>query len=258
MNLPDFLTNLRTKIFLIFVLFIVSSVAITLVTIRLNNQQFIFTNQRLKLEVLSNKTLKVLRLGQDFFVFETINPNYFRTGNSSYLADHKKAVQDLHATIAELRKTYDVNPEVMLQIDSVQVKLADYSKLFNRLVTKIELRGFKDYGLEGEMRSSIHRVEQYQDRVSQNLVLTLRRHEKDYLLRADSSYRRQLEMTAEDFVTDVENSNKLSQAEKERVKELLGDYGPLSRAKPYNRRDRERNSRPAKQYPRNRSRTSAR
>ena len=55
------------------------------------------------------------------------------------------------------------------------------------LVEKLRYRGFKDYGLEGKMREAIHELQSI-DSLNQISLLTLRRHEKDFMLRKDYYY----------------------------------------------------------------------
>ncbi|TYA70119.1 response regulator [Seonamhaeicola marinus] len=47
--------------------------------------------------------------------------------------------------------------------------------------------GFKDYGSIGKMRSIAHKIEN-ENKLKNEFILQLRRHEKDFLLRSDSSY----------------------------------------------------------------------
>jgi GAF domain-containing protein len=62
------------------------------------------------------------------------------------------------------------------------------SLAFSQLLQLYEQRGFKDHGLEGDLRSAIHAVEQSQYDYDLGLMLMLRRHEKDFFLRKDLKY----------------------------------------------------------------------
>jgi signal transduction histidine kinase len=64
-----------------------------------------------------------------------------------------------------------------------------YNRKFDRLEGLVFQKGFKNYGLEGEMRLHAHALEEL-DSDNRNIVniLNLRRHEKDFFLRHDTTY----------------------------------------------------------------------
>lgn len=61
-----------------------------------------------------------------------------------------------------------------------------YELHFGQLKEALQKRGFKDYGLEGQMRRVAHALEA--TALDRAAVLTLRRHEKDFFLRRDQQY----------------------------------------------------------------------
>ncbi len=63
-----------------------------------------------------------------------------------------------------------------------------YRDNFHGLVDILKKRGFKDHGVEGELRKSIHAVEDAPYAYDKALMLMLRRHEKDFFLRRDERY----------------------------------------------------------------------
>lgn len=73
--------------------------------------------------------------------------------------------------------------------------------------------GFKDYGSIGEMRSIAHKLEDNRN-IDNEYILQLRRHEKDFLLRSDSSYIDKLNALTSILIhrekTNLETSKKLS------------------------------------------------
>ncbi len=71
------------------------------------------------------------------------------------------------------------------KIDSL---LENYNVTFIMLVETLRKRGFKDFGLEGTMRSYAHQLETNNTISVQNL-LTLRRYEKDFFLRKEEGYK---------------------------------------------------------------------
>jgi signal transduction histidine kinase len=140
-----------------------------------------FSNQRMQI-------IQLLSTDLDFLRFETVNVNYFRTDQSSLLLRRKTLKHSIEQTQDILRtgvaKWSFVDRVALQRIDSA---LKTYDATFNVLVDRIKARGFKDFGLEGRMRDQAHLLE---NETALNLadVLTLRRHEKDFLLRKEKQY----------------------------------------------------------------------
>lgn len=65
---------------------------------------------------------------------------------------------------------------------------AEYDNNYNILIYLYKLKGFKDFGLEGKMREYAHNIYEFDDRDIKLELLTLRKHEKDFLLRKDLNY----------------------------------------------------------------------
>ncbi len=86
-------------------------------------------------------------------------------------------------TLLKIKANYDTLNSVFLKV----------SQLFNE-------RGFKNHGIEGRMRKSAHILENNPD-TDKALVLTLRKHEKDFFIRKDKSYLKAFDQT----VSDLEN-----------------------------------------------------
>lgn len=78
--------------------------------------------------------------------------------------------------------------EETLKVSEIRMGLKKVSGVFNAITEKLIRRGFKDYGLEGALRKSIHEVEKADFKYDKADLLTLRRHEKDFFLRKDVKY----------------------------------------------------------------------
>jgi hypothetical protein len=131
------------------------------------------------IELQHGISLEIFKTDVDFFGYELNNAEFYRTGQSVYLERHDSLMRLFNVSFQESdqeevdKKTGDV--------------LNSYDSAFKEIVRKIKQRGFKDYGLEGKMRSFAHQLEQGK-LISPVDYLTLRRHEKDYLLRSDKGY----------------------------------------------------------------------
>ena len=110
------------------------------------------------------------------YLTKGIHPDY-----THYTEALKKAKQK--ATALESYKDEDINHIIQPTLDSLSANLEKGHKI-NKINRQ---RGFNDYGIEGEMRDKIHRIEQLQG-LDQAKLLTLRRNEKDYFLRHSPKY----------------------------------------------------------------------
>lgn len=134
-------------------------------------------------------TLNLLKTDNDFFDFEVTNETYFRTRASSLLTKRDSLSTLLASGIAAASRATAQNGYPfrthLLAIDSLTQL---YNKGFAELEILIWERGYKEAGIEGKMRSHAHALENPELNIPLVNVLSLRRHEKDFLLRHDSVY----------------------------------------------------------------------
>lgn len=134
-------------------------------------------------------TLSLMKSDNDFFDLETIHEAYFATHNSSFLERRDSINKLIAARIAWLtRREQDHPDEIRRQLVAIDSALAIYNRKFSELESLVFRKGFKDYGVEGAMRSHAHELEETLNKRYLSNLLYLRRHEKDFLLRNDTSY----------------------------------------------------------------------
>lgn len=138
---------------------------------------------------LETHTLNLIKSDNDFFDQETINRHYFRTHQSKFLIVHDTLVKSITANIKNIidqeSKSSEALAHVLHNIDST---LNLYDARFRRIEALSFQRGFMNYGVEGSMRYHAHALEQFSRAIDQIDLLSLRRHEKDFLLRNDTTY----------------------------------------------------------------------
>lgn len=143
-----------------------------------------------KISQLEIYTLSLIKSDNDFFDLEVINEDYFKTRKSHFLKvrDSLNAFikVELSGLLQDIRRNdYSIQSN-LLSLDST---LTLYNRKFDRLEGLVYQKGFKNYGLEGEMRLHAHALEEL-DVDNKHIVniLNLRRHEKDFFLRHDTTY----------------------------------------------------------------------
>ena len=92
------------------------------------------------------------------------------------------------------------------------------------LINLIRKRGFKDDGLEGRMRDQVHQIEDMAYGISKIDLLTLRRHEKDYIIRKDKKYAQLLEEKVVEIIQQIETSGNLNPDNKKEILGLISGY----------------------------------
>ncbi|MBI3142354.1 MAG: hypothetical protein HYZ16_05970 [Bacteroidetes bacterium] len=125
---------------------------------------------------------------QAFMLTDSRNENYHRYGTSSYVASslyHNKA---LVSNLNKL-KEHPLGISQIRLLDSLFVLARQHQDLFVQVEQNIRRKGFKDYGIEGDMRRHIHEIENNPGlNVNKESVLQLRRHEKDFIIRQSNYY----------------------------------------------------------------------
>lgn len=159
--------------------------------IRKNEEAYMQFNRNI--ERLSNCMLRDIKVTRDFFSNETINTNYFQTAKSPYLDEHKRICRQIHGLLDMLlKKDQSLKMNTRGDLDRLYKNFNVYLSCVDSIIEKINLRGFKDYGLEGRMRSLAHKLENLSPLIGEANVLTLRKHEKDFIIRQDSVYQTKL------------------------------------------------------------------
>ncbi|MFY0689890.1 MAG: methyl-accepting chemotaxis protein [Cyclobacteriaceae bacterium] len=143
-------------------------------------------------------TLQLRRAEKDFMLREFTNPDFFETGNSKYLDKFATTLEANKALLEQIRTNALIEDyDLKTQVSGVPPLFDQYSAKFIKFTISGKERGFKDYGLIGNMRNAIYDVQTYVTDASLKAdVLTLRKHEKDYLLRQDLQYQTKLANTA--------------------------------------------------------------
>jgi serine phosphatase RsbU (regulator of sigma subunit) len=166
----------------------------------------------------------VNKLEKDFFTDEAINPDFYRTGKSEYLYRRERVLNTIYTKIEALRQFPEISQfELLSDLDEVKKDIDEYCKVFNKLHELVLIRGFKDYGLEGKMRESIHAIEESPYPLDKTILLTVRRHEKDFILRKDEDYVRKNILALRELEEDVIKKIKQVEAQKE-VRYLINNY----------------------------------
>lgn len=228
--------KMRNKLFLAFLVMIsllvlISAVAligqnrVTTTVDDLINRDFRLTELSLKSDV----AMLMARRGEKDYLLRYKEVG-FEEANLKYVTQVKTEAANLRQNMLEV-KNLGIDKQVTAQAEAVDQAITEYETTFLATVAQIEKRGYVDSGIEGQFREKVHEIETAVD--SNHLdntllvdLLTMRRHEKDYLLRGDEKYIVKLHETVVQFKKDLSGVD-LNPSEKEHLVTLADEYQAL-------------------------------
>jgi serine phosphatase RsbU (regulator of sigma subunit) len=143
--------------------------------------------------------LKAQSAQNDFLLQDAINTDFFKNESSTYASAH----DSISSLIATELSTLCQNPIIErlgheAEFSNLAALHTTYRETFEKLVKILLIRGFQNYGLEGEMRDYAHRLEEeFSAEIPAADILMLRRHEKDFIIRRDLKYQDKFERQIE-------------------------------------------------------------
>ena len=178
---------------------------------------------------LETSTLRLRKHEKDFLAREIISPAFYQSGKSKYQALFNKDLKQAIHYIDSLKiGNFYAKAGVEKEVNEIKPQFELYTRLFKQLVNEHKIKGFKDYGLVGEMRTAIHEVEDILNKIDEGNdikvhLLMLRRHEKDFFIRKDLKYVEKFWKEAEKIQNALTKS-KLSLEKKGIINQLIANY----------------------------------
>ena len=175
---------------------------------------------------LNNFTDKTYNVSKDFSTNIKNFQSFLLTGYKEKDFYIDKNQKDIDLYINNLRRQKVIVTEILkesrilnIDINQPMTKLSTDIDSLHKSVIKFKeialVRGFKDYGYEGKMRDKAHLLEE-KSSLDKIILLQLRRHEKDYLLRAEEIYFLEFDKLITNTIRDKQDDSY--------TKQLLIDY----------------------------------
>ncbi|MCS7019052.1 MAG: GAF domain-containing protein [Cytophagales bacterium] len=143
-------------------------------------------------DVLRQINLQVERaakLEKDFYIIETINPDFYETGKSELVSQHSLLLDNIKQSLANLQQHPMLqDADLDSKLDSVAAEIDLFRTLFDSLVNMQRKRGFKNFGLEGEVQAAISRVANSGYLLNELTIANIRKLEKDFLMQKNPAY----------------------------------------------------------------------
>jgi PAS domain S-box-containing protein len=215
--------KIKTKLFLAFFFLILSAGVIGGISYLYLRNITNYQSYRNEVEQLKNLTLRAKGLQKDFLANDAKSSDYMRNDKSGTMAEFLTVKEQTEKGF-KLLKNHQITKELALEepLNKSQDAWQNYHQIFQQLVEKVRYRGFKDYGLEGEMREYAHQLEALKEVIDEAQLLTLRRHEKDFIIRKETDYIAKLHRTAADIIGALKNNDSI--ADKENLIATIKNY----------------------------------
>jgi methyl-accepting chemotaxis protein len=146
------------------------------------------------------------------------------------IAAHNEIVNSTVSYLPEIERLAGALPEndPIRKADAFRAAINNYTIRFANVASAQKLIGFNENdGLQRKLRSAVHTVEAQLKKYDQPrlavLMLMMRRHEKDFMLRGDEKYGDELRKRADEFVAELKNAD-LPAETKAEISKLVDIY----------------------------------
>jgi methyl-accepting chemotaxis protein len=162
-----------------------------------------------------------------FFNARRAEKDYILRLNTKYIDKHKNNSENIHGEIAELRVLLD-NPEDKEALARINDAYTAYEEQFDLVTDLLTQKGLtEEDGLRGKLRKAVHGVEsklkEYNEADLMVIMLMMRRHEKDFLLRKNAKYIDRMGLRHAEFEQLIALSS-IPEAERKGILSLMSTY----------------------------------
>lgn len=142
----------------------------------------------------------VVQAEQQMLLVDRVNPDFMEEGNSPRTVTRDSVLDLLYLHLDTVIKSPEISEFGLTEgLQQVMNDVDHENSVFGMLKDTLLHRGFKSYGAVGDLRKSIHGVEDNDAEYDRAFMLMLRRHEKDFFLRKDIKYLGKFNNSITDF-----------------------------------------------------------
>lgn len=168
--------------------------------------------------------LKDTKSVNDFLTVEPDNIEFFSRGQSPYLTYHLQVSEKMQEDLQYIRKSNHTGSfGIIGQINSLAAELHQYDYLFDSLIYLVYKRGYRNFGLEGELFDYGELLESAPGLTNRN-VYQLRKIENDYFFNNDTSSVESFKKLIPSLSTILSGNDRLSAEAKAKTRDLLSSY----------------------------------
>jgi PAS domain S-box-containing protein len=176
------------------------------------------------ISLLYIKFLKDTKSVNDFLSLEPANADFFTKGTSPYLNAHMQSSKELSTSLQHIRNSKQINAfGISDKLDLLTGQLNQYNYLFDSLVYLVYKRGYRNFGLEGELSDYGQLIESAPGLTNRD-IYQLKKFENDYFFNNDNASLKSLGSLLPELHEAIAQNNRLSAYEKIKTRNLLDSY----------------------------------
>ena len=179
---------------------------------------------------LENADVRLIQLEVETLNLRKHEKDFMARYDLKYKKNFKNTILKLHKQIMNIKYLLDTHNINTLKLIEFDKSIDKYAELFYKLVKKQIIIGLNNEdGLYGKLRNDIQKVENIAKEISDYKLLfdvsTLRKHEKDFMLRRDIKYVEKYNKKISSLINSTtKNKNSYAIAQKEQILEYLKKY----------------------------------
>ena len=175
-----------------------------------------------EIEKTHNNFLTTVNYQSNFLMLETSKNQTFIKKQSVFQAKHDSSINSILEKISNIELN---DNKLKYTLKDIKIKSIEYKNKSKTLTELVLERGYKDFGVEGKMREYAHVIENlYSKYINKEELLTLRRHEKDFIIRKEENYVRSFKFKIEQIQNELEANKDIPTVIKDELTNILNLY----------------------------------
>ncbi|WP_439373286.1 methyl-accepting chemotaxis protein [Bradyrhizobium sp. DASA03120] len=169
-------------------------------------------------------------LSEAFLESQQLALEFLRKHDEALIARHARGIRKELADLDQIEECVASLPDgdPLKDVSFLRAGIGLYATRFNNIVSAQRVLGFAENdGLQGKLRDAVHQAESRLTQINQPqltvLMLMMRRHEKDFMLRREEKYGDELDKRVAEFDTTLASSE-LGSVAKTELKRLIDSY----------------------------------
>jgi PAS domain S-box-containing protein len=168
--------------------------------------------------------LKDTKSVNDFLTIEPDNNDFFFKGHSPYLSYHLRASEKMQSDLKLIRESKHTRSfEITGPINRLTAHLQQYNYLIDSLTYLVYKRGYRNFGLEGELADYRELLENAPGLTSRD-IYRLRKIENNYFFNSDTSSVRSFKKLLPLLYANLAANDRLSVEAKAKTNDLIDSY----------------------------------
>lgn len=219
--------NLSLRFWLILSFSLIFVICLSALLLSFYNQQQLYKIET-HLQQIQNLRIAFLetnKLKEDVFIGDLITPQFYELKNPKNIRKHNAKVEWIQKTLTvQAQNVFYKTNKLTNDVTSISHDLSTYTQNFNSLISLFKKKGFKDYGIEGQMRNYAHEITNHNDEKIKYYSLLLRKHEKDFLIRKELVYIIGFNSVSRQLISYVYSNPKFDLTQKNKLYNLIYFY----------------------------------